>query len=1154
MTDAGHRGVFSRDGEFWRIGFDNDSFALKHSKGLSYLAQLLRFPGREFHALDLISGVADDSDDISVSMRSSLQHGDDALASAGIHVGGPGDAGEMLDEQAKAQYRRRIDELREELAEAKSLGQVDRAERAEAEIDALTSELSRAVGLGGRNRRAASSSERARQSVTHAIKLAIEKVGENHSPLAAILSRRVKTGIFCAYNPDLEIRLDWEFERGAIGSPSYQIKSAPPDALGLDALRPPDTAGGRSRTELVGREVELAQLWSAAERTLAGHGAMILLGGGPGVGKTRLSLEVLGRGSEHGFATLSGRCYERDDPHPLMPFVEIIETTLSEASSVEQFRALAAEEAGALTRIAPGLRRVFPNVAAPPELPTPQVRRYLFQSLFDFIARLSRARPLILLLDDIHWADDSTLAMITFLARRVEHVPVLVLATYRDEELDATRPLNRTLEELLRLGIQPVKLRGLAREGVAQMVGDLSRREPPDHLVTLIFEETQGNPFFVEEVFSHLVEEGRIFDEAGNFQQPSGSDDLTVPENIRLVLSRRLDRLSEDAREVLSSASVIGRSFSFMLLETVANRLDSDALFDGLEEVQRTGFITSSSEGAEAPFAFSHELVRQTLLAGISQPRQQRLHFKIAQALEKIYATRLEERAAEIAYHLFRSGPHVDHAKVAHYLLFLGQSLLRAGALEDARLTLTKALEYQQPDAGKRAQTLANLATAERGLGAWSEAIAHLQESLGLYAVARDLRSIGRVVFEMVEGFIWTGHFDEAAEITEKGLSHLRFDEGAYRARLLAAWGFIHALRGQFSAAITAFDEALASPAVTPFLARLLAYRAACHSHFLRLDQALEDSRKSTALSSPQDSPWTHSAALTHTMVSLYHLGHANQARKIAIELEPLARGVGHLAALSYSVSIRAWAEFGREPDLLLLARRISDNVAANRGARVALFLSLSLAEMSRVRFLSGDWDSARAMAEEAAATEPRGVFRGVSVAMLLRLAAYAADRNRVLELAEQTQSQLPVAGRANTVGAFTLLMSTVESLTMIGERERAANLYPLVRELLGTKIVCLSYTCRFPETVAGIAAGAAGNWDAAEQHFATALKLAHELPHRLEEAEVSRFHAMTLLKRNPASDRERARKMLERAARSYGLIGMPRHLELIRGLEKAAQ
>jgi len=173
---------------------------------------------------------------------------------------------------------------------------------------------------------------------------------------------------------------------------------------------------------------------------------------------------------------------------------------------------------------------------------------------------------------------------------------------------------------------------------------------------------------------------------------------------------------------------------------------------------------------------------------------------------------------------------------------------------------------------------------------------------------------------------------------------------------------------------------------------------------------------------------------------------------------------------------------------------------------------------------------------------------------MLLRLAAYAADRNRVLELAEQTQSQLPVAGRANTVGAFTLLMSTVESLTMIGERERAANLYPLVRELLGTKIVCLSYTCRFPETVAGIAAGAAGNWDAAEQHFATALKLAYELPHRIEEAEVSRFHAMTLLKRNRASDRERARKMLERAARSYGLIGMPRHLELIRGLEKAAQ
>jgi hypothetical protein len=173
-----HRGIFSREGEFWRIAYDDESFALRHSKGLAYLAQLLRLPGTEFHALDLVGrivGAASDRDDSSI--RSFLPHGDGALASAGIHVGGLRDAGEMLDKQTKAQHRRCLDELREELDEAERLGNIERAERTETEIDMLTAELSRAVGLGGRNRRAASASERARQTVTRTIRSAIERSG-----------------------------------------------------------------------------------------------------------------------------------------------------------------------------------------------------------------------------------------------------------------------------------------------------------------------------------------------------------------------------------------------------------------------------------------------------------------------------------------------------------------------------------------------------------------------------------------------------------------------------------------------------------------------------------------------------------------------------------------------------------------------------------------------------------------------------------------------------------------------------------------------------------------------------------------------------------------------------------------------------------------
>src|SRR6202171_352812 len=199
-TSLPEQAIFRKEGEYWAIGYARKAFRLKDTKGLGYLAHLLRHPSAEFHVLDLVGGIASerDQDDADQEARG-LPRGDEDLKRAGIHVGSLGDAGEMLDDQAKVAYRRRLSELREELEEAKELGNVDRAERAEEEIDTLTKELSRAVGLGGRNRRAASVSERARQSITKTIKAVLERINEADSRLGDILSRCIKTGTFCSY-------------------------------------------------------------------------------------------------------------------------------------------------------------------------------------------------------------------------------------------------------------------------------------------------------------------------------------------------------------------------------------------------------------------------------------------------------------------------------------------------------------------------------------------------------------------------------------------------------------------------------------------------------------------------------------------------------------------------------------------------------------------------------------------------------------------------------------------------------------------------------------------------------------------------------------------------------------------------------------------
>src|ERR1700674_5045697 len=228
---AAQTGVFRKEGEYWTVGYGGKSFRLKDTKGLGYLAHLIRHPTVEFHVLDLVGGIAGQHDDDETGkFARGLPRGEEDLEKAGIHVASLGDAGEMLDDQAKVAYRRRLSDLREELEEAKEKGNVARAERAENEIDALTKELSRPVGLGGRNRRAASASERARQSITKTIKAVLEKIAEGEATLGDVLSRCIKTGNFCSYQPDPDFPIAWDFVDTTIEpaeEPTSNVDAAP---------------------------------------------------------------------------------------------------------------------------------------------------------------------------------------------------------------------------------------------------------------------------------------------------------------------------------------------------------------------------------------------------------------------------------------------------------------------------------------------------------------------------------------------------------------------------------------------------------------------------------------------------------------------------------------------------------------------------------------------------------------------------------------------------------------------------------------------------------------------------------------------------------------------------------------------------------------
>jgi hypothetical protein len=1146
------KGIFRKNGAYWTVGYNRQSVRLKDARGLGYIAHLLRYPNTEFHVLDLYGGLVSRDDDGRAAGQ--WQNGpplaDQDFEQAGVHIANPSDAGEMLDQEAKVAYRHRLAELRQELDEAKKLEKVERAAEAEAEMDALMRELSRAVGLGGRDRRAVSPAERARQSITKSIKSALERIAQAEAVLGNLLWRCIKTGTFCSYRPDPNFPLEWEFAETVIklaepiGSSEdritgHAIRSGLPPVLADVPLF--STA---ERTAFVGREAERGAIRSIIDVAVGGRGSLAVLGGGPGVGKSRLAMEMADYASRLGFECVVGHCYERDEHFPYLPFAELIESSLAQAASLEEFRGRLGENAAELAQLAPSLRRIFPDIPEPLELPAAQKRMYLFRSISEALARSARTRAYLCILEDLHWAHESTLALLVHLANRIGQLPVVIIGTYRDGFSDRSPVLNRTLEELIRLGIRPLKLRGLPKEAVGQMLTALCKHPVPANLVSVISDATQGNPFFVEELYRHLHEEGKVFDPAGEFRTDITIDDIDVPENVRLIIGRRLERFDESEKLALSAAAVIGRSFSFQLL-TEISRIELDGLFSVIEKAQQIGIIVPSAEGPERPFTFSHELVRQTLLSDISGPRQQLLHANVADAIERLYSNALNERAGDISDHLIKAGPFADRRRLLHYLTIAGKVALRAAAFEEAERSLRRALSHlAESDLRERADLLASLAIAGRGLERWDEAFANLTEALEFYIELGDRRMIARSCTQLIGIFIWAGRLKDAINTAHRGLSYLATDVSTERTQLLAALGQAQSAAGCWEPADEALEEArnLASAlSDSKLAARVRGSRLTVNYQFLRLREAAEDGEKSYGSGAR---PWERAIELRYLYQTFLCLGRLDDAAKVRNELEILATKIGDSYSIMRCLVAQAWLDFGKKPDLVHLEATLRRVLLSHPKGSYTFRDVFSEIQLSIIDSLGGNLPTALSHARVACGLEAETSIQGVGVGTLFRQMAYASDKEGALAILHEKWAWLPRGNRASTLGAWWMLALVIEGLVMLSERKLAAELYPLALELLDTGVIALWQIWRFPHTVAGLAAGAARDWNAAEDYFQTALRQTEAIPHLLERTEIRRFYGMMLMDRAASGDREKARALLNDALGSYRRIGMPRHIE----------
>lgn len=465
--------------------------------------------------------------------------------------------------------------------------------------------------------------------------------------------------------------------------------------------------------KIVGREGEFAQLqqqWQSAEQ---GRAHLVLLSGEPGVGKTRLATELMQAVQSLGAPVLRGGCYEYEATTPYLPFVEALRDWVH-ATGAEQLRVTLGDTAPEIVKLAPEIETKLGALPASPPLSPNEERLRLFDHIARVLRNIAAPRGLVLFLDDLHWADRGTIHLLHYLLRHLRGDRVMLLGAYREVELDRAHPLAAALIDWNREHLATrLSLSRLSRGDTGALVAALFGQESiSDEFVQGLFRETEGNPFFIEEVVKSLIEQGQIYRENNQWQRKQIAD-LAIPQSVKEAIGRRLSRLTENCVDALRTAAALGKIFPFVELRAVV-ATNEDQLLDALDEANAAQLLRTD---ANDTFAFTHDKIREVLYEELNPIRRRRLHQRIGEGLEKLYPAP-NGHTSDLAYHFTQSG---DLEKSLDYSVSAAQNAERVFAHDDA-------LKFYQ-QAREAADTLQR-----------ADALMHIDEQIGdVYRVRGDI-------------------------------------------------------------------------------------------------------------------------------------------------------------------------------------------------------------------------------------------------------------------------------------------------------------------------------------------------------------------------------------------------------------------------------
>ncbi|MDP6713400.1 MAG: protein kinase, partial [SAR202 cluster bacterium] len=447
----------------------------------------------------------------------------------------------------------------------------------------------------------------------------------------------------------------------------------------------------------VGREPELRTLQAAIDTMLTGHGAVVMVTGEMGMGKTTLCEQLSTYATVDGGQALTGHCFEEGlSSLPYIPFSEIL---MGYASTVdtETLRQQVGANAEDIARIVPEIGHELG--VAPGASTNPDEDRYrLMRAVSNFLQNIAASQPLLVVLEDLHDADSSTLEMVNYLAHNISTSRLMLVGTYRHTEITRAHPLSNVLVQLRRVNeFTSLQLKGLGNSEVHRMLTSIVDRDVPWALAEAITQQTEGNPLFVQEVIRDLVEEGALLSEQDS---EAVSVDralaINIPQGLRDVISRRLSRLSPESNHVLSIGAVIGREFRIDVLHRMLD-MSEDEMYAALEEAQGVAVIQESSDpGPIVRFRFNHSFFRQTLYEDLFTPRRVRLHRQIGEILEDVYTSAIERHSREISEHFSHSSDMDTLVKALSYTRMAAEDAISMSAYGEAALLFNHARDIQE--------------------------------------------------------------------------------------------------------------------------------------------------------------------------------------------------------------------------------------------------------------------------------------------------------------------------------------------------------------------------------------------------------------------------------------------------------------------------